>query len=142
MSEITREQLRAYLDDHLSEPEMARVEKALRASPQLRADLETVRQEREGGEHTLGGIWETDRLTCPTREQLGGYLLKTLDPGFHSYIEFHLQTINCPYCQANLDDLAASGGPEALAAHERRRRLFEATRDRLHDADPESKLDD
>ncbi len=36
MSQITREQLHAYLDDALSDPETARVEQALRDDESLR----------------------------------------------------------------------------------------------------------
>ena len=44
-------------------------------------------------------------MSCPTRDQLGGYLLEAGDPELLEYIRFHLEEIGCPYCQANLDDL-------------------------------------
>src|SRR5215211_2562159 len=57
MSEITREQLHAYLDDALSDAETARVEQALRDSEVLRRSLRQAMQERDRGEHSLGAIW-------------------------------------------------------------------------------------
>src|SRR5437763_17143357 len=105
MSEITREQLHAYLDDALSDAETAAVEQALRESEPLRQRLRQTMQERDRGEHSLGAVWRRERLTCPSREQLGSYLLQVLDDGQFEYIEFHLKTIGCPFCSANLQDL-------------------------------------
>src|SRR5262245_61725153 len=78
--------LRNYLSDSLTSEESARVEKALRDSAELRARLEDVRQNRADGQlHTLGAIWNRARLTCPTRQQLGSFLLDALDPDLASY---------------------------------------------------------
>src|SRR3954469_981363 len=104
MSEITREQLHAYLDDTLGEAETARVEQALRESETLRALLRQTMQERDRGEHSLGAVWRRERLTCPDREQLGKYLLEVLEENEQDYLDFHLKTIGCAYCQANLAD--------------------------------------
>src|SRR5262245_51537893 len=107
MSDVTREQLHAYLDDALSEAESARVERALRQSEALQNRLRLVMQERDRGEHSIGAIWRRQRLSCPTREQLGSYLLDVLDEAQADYIRFHLETVCCPYCVANLADLKA-----------------------------------
>src|SRR4051812_25463949 len=78
--------LRAYLADNLPAEDQARVEKALRDSASLRARLEDVRSNRaDAGLHTLGAIWRRGRLTCPTRQQLGSYLLEALAPDLASY---------------------------------------------------------
>jgi RNA polymerase sigma factor (sigma-70 family) len=53
----------------------------------------------------LTEIWETERLTCPKRTTLGGYLLNTLEAPWTAYVRFHLTTVACPFCVANLDDL-------------------------------------
>src|SRR5437667_4636366 len=105
MAKISREQLLGYLDDALSDVETAQVEQALRASEALQRALRALMQERDRGEHTIGAIWRRERLTCPSREQLGSYLLQVLDTGLQEYIDFHLRTIGCAYCQANLADL-------------------------------------
>jgi DNA-binding phage protein len=127
MTEITREHLHAYLDDALSEPEAARVEQALRESEELRRALRQAMQERDRGEHSLGAVWRRERLTCPNREQLGSYLLQVLDDGEQDYLDFHLHTVGCPYCLANLADLQAVRQEPAPRAKERRRRFFESS---------------
>jgi hypothetical protein len=109
MPEITRQMLRDYLNDALPDPETAAVERALRDDPGLRAKLREVLDEEDRGEHTVGAIWRRDRVSCPTRDQLGGYLLGAGDPDLLDYIQFHLEVIGCPYCQANLDDLKQQG---------------------------------
>ena len=134
MVEITREKLHAYMDDALGEVEMAEVEKALRQSEELRGELERVRDERGRGEHSLGGVWRRQRLTCPTREQLGGYLLRALDPRLAAYIDFHLKTIECPSCLANLDDLRSLQESDGRQARARQKRIFESSRGLLGDS--------
>src|SRR5256885_10918197 len=127
MTEITREHLRAYLDDALTDAELARVEQELRDSEALRGQLKLVMQERDRGEHSVGAVWRRARLSCPSREQLGSFLLQALEPGFQDYVEFHLQTIGCPYCQANLADLQARQADAAPQVQQRRRRFFQSS---------------
>jgi hypothetical protein len=105
MSPITPEVLRAYIADALPDAELAAVERKLRESPELRALLKEVIEQVDRGEHTPGAIWQRERVSCPARDQLGGYLLGAGDPELLDYIRFHLDEIGCPYCQANLDDL-------------------------------------
>jgi hypothetical protein len=108
--------LREYLTDALGPEDSARVEKALRDSAELRARLEDVRQDRGDVQlHTLGAIWHRARLTCPSRQQLGSFLLDVLDPDLASYLQFHIEVIECPFCQANLADLKAQSQANAAA---------------------------
>jgi hypothetical protein len=130
--DITREKLHAYLNDALTDPEMAQVEQALRDSEALRRSLQKVMQDRERGEHTLGAVWCRERLTCPSREQLGSFLLEVLDDDQQDYIEFHLKTIGCAFCLANLHDLEALQNEPAPKARERRRRFFQSSAGFLH----------
>jgi hypothetical protein len=109
VAEITRQMLRDYLHDALPDAELAAVEKALRESAKLRALYKEVIEQEDRGEHTVGAIWRRERVSCPTRDQLGGYVLGAGDPELLDYIEFHLKTIGCPFCQANLDDLKKAG---------------------------------
>jgi hypothetical protein len=127
MTEVTPAQLHAFLDDALPEPEMARVEQALRDSDALRQALRQALQERDRGDHSLGAVWRRERLTCPTREQLGSYLLRTLDDAEQDYIDFHLHTVGCPYCVANLADLRQRQQEAAPETRQRRRRFFETS---------------
>ncbi|MBI3409134.1 MAG: hypothetical protein HY040_12375 [Planctomycetes bacterium] len=124
---ISREQLCGYLDDSLCDTETARVEDALRHSESLRKDLRSLMQERDRGEHSVGAIWRRSRLTCPNREQLGSFLLGVLDAGFHGYVEFHLKTVGCAFCLANLADLEEQRREAAPHTHQRRKRYFESS---------------
>jgi len=104
--------LRDYMHDALPDAELAAVEKALRESAALRKLYQEVIEQEDRGEHTVGAIWRRDRVSCPTRDQLGGYLLGAGDPELLEYIDFHLKVIGCPYCQANLDDLKKLSKPK------------------------------
>jgi hypothetical protein len=127
--DITRELLHAYVDDSLPDGETARIEQALRASDALRAQLKAVMHERDRGEHSVGAIWRRERLSCPTREQLGSYLLEALDSDLIDYIAFHLDAVICPFCKANLADLKAMQEEEASVAQaqQRRRKIFKSS---------------
>jgi DNA-binding phage protein len=127
MPKVTREQLQSYLEDALSDAETAKVEQALRDSESLQKMLRALMQERDRGEHSIGAIWCRERLSCMSREQLGSYLLQVLDPGLQDYIDFHLQTIACSFCQANLADLRSLHQEPVPKAKERRRRFFESS---------------
>jgi hypothetical protein len=120
---IDESTLRDYLADRLAPEDSARVEKALRDSASLRARLEDVRDDREDIQlHTLGAIWRRARLTCPTRQQLGSYLLDALDPDLADYFRFHLEVVECPFCRANLADLETQ--ESAAGSSQGRRQRF------------------
>jgi hypothetical protein len=127
MTDITREQLHAYLDDCLPDAETAKIEQALRQTETLRQLLRQVMQERDRGEHSVGAVWRRERLSCPTREQLGSYLLESLDTDFQTYLTFHLQTIGCPFCKANLEDLKSLQEESAAKIQQRRKRIFQSS---------------
>lgn len=120
-------QLEAYLDEALPAEEMARIEEALRNDRELLEQLAAINARRDAGVHSLGEIWRRHRLTCPTREQLGGYLLATLPKGVSEYIGFHLRTVGCRVCQANLIDLENQQAEAAEATRSRRRRYFQSS---------------
>jgi DNA-binding phage protein len=124
---ISRETLQGYLDDALDDEEAAQVEAALRASDELRQLLKAVMDERDRGEHSLGAVWRRHRLSCPTREILGSYLLQVLDEAQQDYINFHLRTVACPYCLANLEDLKSLQQEPAPKKQARHRRFFESS---------------
>jgi hypothetical protein len=128
--------LRDYLMDALPPEISARVEKSLRDSADLRARLEDVRQNRTDGQlHTLGAIWHRSRLTCPSRQQLGSLLLDALDPELASYLTFHIEVIECPFCQANLADLKAQSQATSIAqaSKTRQRRILQSSQHLLGD---------
>jgi hypothetical protein len=127
MQEFNREQLAAYLDDSLGDEETALVEKALRQSDPMRRQLRALMAERDRGEHSIGAIWRRCRLTCPSREQLGNFLLQVVDSDIAEYIDFHLQVVSCAFCQANLADLRARQVEPPGHIRKRRQRYFESS---------------
>jgi hypothetical protein len=100
MRQYTSAELEAFLDEALAAEEMSAIEQALRADKDLAAKLAQIVQRRGGGVHSIGDIWRRYRISCPSREQLGSYLLGVLDEPVEEYIRFHLQTISCRLCQA------------------------------------------
>lgn len=134
MTYISRELLNAYLDDALGEAETAQIEQALRQSEPLQKQLRSLIHERDRGDHSIGAIWRRHRLSCPSREQLGSYLLQALDGDWQEYIAFHLQTVSCSYCQANLKDLETRQQEEKPKTQERRKRYFESSAGYLNSA--------
>jgi hypothetical protein len=131
MNNFTDEQLAAYLDETLSDAEMSRIEQELRHSAELRQRLAVIFEKRDRGEHTLGAIWRRERISCPTREQLGGFLAEALEPEMASYIEFHLNIIVCPICVANFDDLKTQMAEASPTREARRQRIFKSGIDEL-----------
>lgn len=124
---ITTADLEAYLDEVLSASEMSAVEAAIRANPELLKQLAAINGRRDAGLHSVGEIWRRHRLSCPTREQLGSYLLGVLDGEHADYIAFHLQQIACRLCQANLEDLQRQQQESGEAVQTRRTKYFQST---------------
>ena len=121
--------LRSYLAETLPAEDMARVEKALRDSSELRGRLEEARRGRgDAGLHTLGAIWRRGRLTCPTRQQWGSYLLDALDPDHAAYLTFHLDVVECPFCRANHADLRGKSAAAAPAVKDRHADIYNSSR--------------
>ncbi len=116
--------LEAYLDEALPPVEMATIEKAARSDRLLREQLASIHARRNAGVHSLGEIWRRHRLSCPAREQLGGFLAGALPEEFARYVTFHVEVVGCRYCQANLADLQTQQQAEAAEAAEFRRRSY------------------
>lgn len=112
---------------------LGRDEKAIagvkfRAVAKLRDFLQDLEAEDrgllEGGElsseATIAKVWRGRRLSCLKRSTIGSYILGALEDPWHSYTAFHLETVKCLMCRANLEDLAAeSEGEEAAQVSER-----------------------
>ena len=71
----------------------------------------------------LTEVWETTRPSCPKRSTIGAFLLGTLEPGWHDYVEFHLHRLGCRFCLANLEDLQR----QTADASGVRQRILEST---------------
>jgi len=123
---VTDEQLAAYLQEQLPLTELAAVEKALREDEPLRRRAAALALRRDLPYHSVGAIWRAARLSCPDRAELGAFLLGTLDDARADYLAFHLRTLGCRYCAANLTDLhtaTTSRTPDPT----RRRKYFESS---------------
>jgi hypothetical protein len=119
--------LEAYLEEALPAEEMATVERALREDRALMRQLTAIHSRRNAGVHSLGEIWRRHRLSCPTREQLGGLLLQTLPEETADYVSFHLDVVGCRYCQANFGDLKAQLDEDKQVVQTRRRKYFQSS---------------
>ncbi|MEO1615173.1 MAG: hypothetical protein AAFV88_04945 [Planctomycetota bacterium] len=132
-NEFSEAELAAFLDEALSAERSAELESCLREDSKLRERLIAVRGRETAGLHTLGAIWRRSRLSCPSRETLGEFLLETLSDDEDQYIRFHLETVGCRYCQANLADLK-----NAVAKQDpkpRRRKYFQTSAGYLKNPD-------
>ncbi len=124
---FSNSELEAYLDETLSADRMSLIEEALHSTPQLAKHLATINSRRDAGQHSLGAIWRRNRLSCPTREQLGSHLLGILTPELADYIAFHLEEIGCRYCHANLADLTSKVATSEAEVTTRTRRYFDSS---------------
>jgi hypothetical protein len=127
MSRITQSDLQAYLDEALPSDQMAAIEAELRKKPDLLKQLSAINARRDAGLHSVGEIWRRHRLSCPTREDLGSYLLGVLDKEPAEYIDFHIKTIGCRLCQANIEDLERQQKETAETTKTRRTKYFQST---------------
>jgi RNA polymerase sigma factor (sigma-70 family) len=78
-----------------------------------------------GMEDLLTEVWQSLRLSCPKRSTIGAYVLGTLDKEWHAYVDFHLQTLGCHFCRANLQDLRPLPGQDV--PRRLRTRIMEST---------------
>jgi hypothetical protein len=124
---LTKSDLEAYLDEELAPEEMAGVERLLRKRPELAQRLAEINARRDAGIHSLGEIWRRHRASCPTREQLGSFLLGAVSDDVAQYIHFHVQAIGCRYCMANLDDLKTQQEERAETVSTRRQKYFQSS---------------
>ncbi|MCA9128030.1 MAG: hypothetical protein KDB22_13135 [Planctomycetales bacterium] len=121
------QQLQAYLDESLPGELMSEVERLLRTDSKLRERLVYLVGVREAGVHGLGEIWRRNRLSCPSRQQLGSYLLGAIDDAKGQYIRFHLENVGCRLCKANVDDLQMQQTEQQSTAQTRRRKYFQTS---------------
>lgn len=123
-SSFTKAQLEAFLEESLPPEQMTAVENLLRNNPELNEQLAQLVGARDAGVHSLGAIWRRHRLSCPTRSELGSYLLGVLDPEHHAYVKFHLETVGCRFCNASLEDLRQQHAATDMEDSKQRRRKY------------------
>jgi hypothetical protein len=120
--------LEAFLEESLPAERMAAIEESLRGSEELQKRLAAINGRRDAGVHSLGEIWRRHRLSCPTREQLGSYLLGVLPKEEANYVKFHIEEVRCRFCTASVGDLQArQSAAEADVAERRRQKYFQSS---------------
>jgi len=133
---FSNSELESFLDEALPAERMAAIEESLRASDELQQRVAAINGRRDAGLHSLGEIWRRHRLSCPSREQLGSYLLGVLADDAAEYLRFHLENVGCRYCAANLADLRDQQmAADAKAVQQRRQRYFQSSVGHLRRSD-------
>ena len=128
MSEnISESDLEAYLDEALPPEQMGDIESVLRDDQSIAQRLTAVIGRRDAGVHSVGDIWRNGRLSCPDRDQLGSFLLGALSDETEDYIRFHLETVGCRYCGANLEDLQSQQTLTQSEIQGRRQKYFQTS---------------
>lgn len=117
----------AFLDEALPPEEMARIERLVREEPGWMEKLAELQARRDSGSHSLSDIWRRHRISCPSRETWGSFLLGAVDPAQAAAMRVHLELVGCRYCQANLADLQNRQTEPAPNVQTRRRRYFDST---------------
>jgi hypothetical protein len=120
-------ELEAYLEESLPTERMTAIEDALRGNEELQKQLTAINGRRDAGVHSLGEIWRRHRLSCPSREQLGSYLLGVLPRESATYIKFHIETVECRYCTASISDLKSQQSTAAPEVEKRRQKYFQSS---------------
>lgn len=125
-NQVSLSDMEAFLDEALPHEQMSEIESALRSEEELQLVLVETISRRDTGIHSLGEIWRRHRASCPSREELGSFLLEILPEDQQAYTDFHLETVGCRYCQANLQDLReeSTAGEDSSR---RRQRYFESS---------------
>ena|SRR6478736_5574700 len=126
-AKFSNSELEAYLDESLPTERMSAIEDALRGNDGLQKQLAAINGRRDAGVHSLGEIWRRHRLSCPTREQLGSFLLGVLSKGGADYINFHIETMECRYCSASIEDLKSQQSATEADVTKRRRKYFQSS---------------
>lgn len=129
MTEFTDDELLAYADERLNSDRGALIESSLRAEDSLRHRLTTLLSERDQGAHTIGEIWRRLRLSCPPRAVWAALIENRLGDGLSRYLQFHVKTVGCPICLANLRDLER---PDQADSRDRRaKKIFQSSAGQL-----------
>ena len=128
MNDYSDAQLEAFLDEGLTSELTARIEASLRAgdatAEQLAKRLTALVGRRDAGVHSLAAVWRQHRLSCPTRQQLGSFLLGVLEPAPADYVRFHIEVVGCRPCAASLADLRQQQTATAKSTTASRRQKY------------------
>ncbi len=125
MAQFTDDELLAYVDERFSTDFCAVVEHSLRRNSSLCERLATLLSLRDHGDFSVGELWRQYRLSCPPRAVWAAYIEKRLGDGLSQYLQFHVETIGCRVCSANIDDLKRQD--TSTEAERRTRKFFQSS---------------
>ena len=126
---FTDEELMAYADERLSVARASELERLLRGSTALVQRLAELVQSSESLDHSLGAMWRRGRWSCPPRAVWSAFVGGRLGDGLSQHLRFHVETIGCRVCAANLADLQQSG--DQSDSEGRVRQIFQSSAGRL-----------
>jgi hypothetical protein len=129
MPPFTDEELLAYADERLSADRSVVVEQQLRTDDVLGRRLLALLSGRDQGEHSVGELWRRDRLSCPPRAVWAAFVDGRLGDGLTQYLQFHVETVGCRVCAANLSDLQLRDHSDD--AERRTRKIFQSSAGKL-----------
>jgi hypothetical protein len=117
-------ELAAYVETGVAE---AGLEEHVRDCEACREAVETLEDEVMSLQISISELWFREHVSCPHRDILGRYARGELDAEAASYVRFHVEDLECAWCQARQAEL------EAGSTAEGRRRLA-ASRSRVGEA--------
>lgn len=129
MNPVSDEDLIAYAQEALEASLSASIEQRLREEEPLRLRLQQLLHNHDQGTMTISEIWRHEQLSCPSRSDWGLYVMQAIESQYADYMQFHLKTVGCIYCQATYDELRqlAEQYDQQDSSAARRERLFESS---------------
>ena len=129
MSRFTDAELLAYADEQLASERCRAIEQSLRSDSGLLERLTSLLSQRDQGGPSIGELWRRERLSCPPRAVWAALVSGRLGDGLTQYLKFHVETVGCRVCAANLADLSR---PESsINAELRTKKIFQSSAGRL-----------
>ena len=133
MDDFTDEELLAFIDERLVSERCSEIEYALRDDKSFASRLAELISQQDQGGHTVGQLWRRERLSCPPRAVLAAMVDGRLGRRLSQYLRFHIETVGCRICAANLADLER---PENASDAERRSsKIFQSSAGKLRSDD-------
>jgi hypothetical protein len=121
---IDRETLTGYVEGTLDAATQKRVKAEISSCELCLGFHREIESELHSLSLSISLLWAAERISCPHRDILKGFLAGSLKKGEADYVEFHLREISCSFCAANLEDLRA-------LESENETKLLDSARDRL-----------
>ena len=126
---FTDEELLSYADERLPVSRAAELERLLRTSPDMMDRLAELMRCSDSGDQSLGAMWRRGRWSCPPRAVWSAFVDGRLGDGLSQYLQFHVETIGCRICAANLADLQQNANTSDSEG--RVRKIFQSSAGRL-----------